>query len=162
MIPLFTSDQVRAADNYAINELNFPGLILMENAAISIVNGIFTKYPYIDLSYSFGIVCGKGNNGGDGFAVARHLLMKGFNVHVISIGNENQIKGDARTNLLILKKIVESSQKSSLKFFKSISDLNLISKCDIIVDAILGTGSSGVLAEPINKISKKDKFFFCS
>jgi NAD(P)H-hydrate epimerase len=159
MIPIFTSAQVRAADNYAIKELNFPSLLLMENAAISIVNGIFTKYPFIDLTYSFGIVCGKGNNGGDGFAVARHLLLKGFNVQILSIGSENQIKGDARQNLIILKKIVASSQKSSLKFYKSISDLNLISKCDIIVDAILGTGSSGVLAEPINKIVKKINSF---
>ncbi|MCW8850823.1 MAG: NAD(P)H-hydrate dehydratase, partial [Melioribacteraceae bacterium] len=62
-------------------------------------------------------------------------------------------------NLIILKKIVGSYRKSSLKFYKSLVDLSHISKCDVIVDAILGTGSSGVLAEPINKIVKKINSF---
>ena len=77
MIPLYSVDQVRAADTYAIEKLKIPGEILMENAAASILNAILDKYPYIDKSYKFGIVCGKGNNGGDGFALARHLLISG-------------------------------------------------------------------------------------
>lgn len=159
MIPLFESDQVRAADNYAVKELNYPSIVLMENAAISIVNAIFSKYPYLDLTYSFGIICGKGNNGGDGFAVARHLLLMGFDVHVVSIAGENQIKGDAKQNLVILKKLLESSENSSLKFYKTITDLNPISKRDIIVDAILGTGSNGILIDPIDKIVEKINSF---
>ena len=155
MIPLFSAEQVRTADNYAVTTLNLPSNILMENAAISIVSAIFSKYPFIDLTYSFGVICGKGNNGGDGFAVARHLILKGFDVKIISVGSENQIKGDAKQNLTILKKIVDRYQKSSIKFYDRISDLNQLSKCDIIIDAILGTGSSGVLTEPINGIVKR-------
>ncbi len=155
MIPLFTSEQIRAADNYAIKELQIPGEILMENAALNIVNAIFEKYPYLDNSYRFGIVCGKGNNGGDGFVVARQLLIRGFNVHVVSLGNEKDLKGDALTNYKILKNFIEEYPNSSFKYFNSISDLNKVLQCEIIVDALLGTGSIGELRTPYNRIVEK-------
>ena len=155
MIPLFSVEQVRNADKFAISKLGFQSIILMENAAISIVDAILKKYPYIDASYKFGIVCGKGNNGGDGFAVARHLIMKGFIVNVILIGKEKELKGDALSNYTVLKNLVSSSDTSTLKIFSTLKDLNSISDCEIIIDAILGTGSKGSLVDPYDKIIRK-------
>lgn len=155
MIPLYSAEQVRKADNYAINKLHIPGIVLMENAAINILNAVLQKYPYIDKSYRFGIICGKGNNGGDGFALARHLLINGFDVNVLSFGSESQLKGDALSNYKILKNIIADYESSSLNLYKTNRDLNSILGCEIIVDAILGTGSKGELKEPYSKIIPK-------
>ena len=105
MIPLFTSEHVRAADNHAIKKLKISGEILMENAAISIVTAIFEKYPYLDSSYKFGIVCGKGNNGGDGYVMARLLSEQGWQVETLILGKEADITGDAEVMLNILQKL---------------------------------------------------------
>lgn len=153
MIPLFSVEQVRDADNYAVTKLGFQSNILMENAAISIVDAIFKNYPYIDLTYRFGIICGKGNNGGDGFAVARHLMLKGFTVNVILIGNEKDLLGDALLNYNIFKNIL--SNTSTLKTFSSLKDLNSILGSEIIIDALLGTGSKGTLKYPYDEIISK-------
>ena len=155
MIPLFSAEQVRLADKFAINELQIPSIVLMENAAISITNEILKKYPYIDTSYRFGIICGKGNNGGDGFALARHLLIKGFSVYVISLGVEKELKGDALTNYKILSNFIQDYENSTLVSYNSIKDINSLKKCDVIIDSILGTGSSGKLKEPIDSLVKK-------
>lgn len=155
MIPLYSQEQVRAADNYAISKLQIPGEILMENAAISIVEAIIEKYPYLDTDYQFGIVCGKGNNGGDGFAVARHLLAKGFSAQVLSLADQRQLQGDALTNFKILKNFIKDYPNSEFRIYKSNRDLNNVCNCEIIVDAILGTGATGELKEPINKIVAK-------
>ncbi len=155
MIPLFTSQQVRAADSYAINKLGMPGIMLMENAAISIKNSIFAEFSNIKNNQTFGIVCGKGNNGGDGFALARQLLMDNYNVLIISIGKEIELKGDALINYKIIKKIIKNYSDSFLVNYKSLRTLDKLKKCDVIVDALLGTGSKGELREPYNSIVKK-------
>ena len=155
MIPLYSTEQVRSADKYAIDKLQIPGELLMENAAISIINSIFEYYPYLDDTFTFGIVCGKGNNGGDGFALARHLLLKGFKVNVLSLAKETELKGDAFTNYKILKNFIKPYTNSWLGYFKTFSDLKRITNSEIIVDAILGTGSSGELVDPFKKIIEK-------
>ena len=91
MIPLYSAGQVRGADNYAINKLKIPGIALMENASRSIYHFIINEFPELDIFNPVGVVCGKGNNGGDGFALARHFINDGFNVNVISIGNESDL-----------------------------------------------------------------------
>lgn len=155
MIPLFSVEQVRNADSFAINSLKIPGQILMENAAISIIDAILTKYPYLDSSYRFGIVCGKGNNGGDGFALARHLIIRGFRVEILSLAKEKELIGDALSNFLILSKIIKNYPESRLSFFNSMRDCKKITDCEIIVDALLGTGSSGSLKAPYDQIISK-------
>jgi len=155
MIPLFSVNQVKAADNYAITKLQISGEILMENAAISITDAIIQKYPYLDYSYTFGIICGKGNNGGDGFTLARHLLIKGFSVKVLSLAKENDLNGDALINFKILKNFIKDYKNSSLVYYNSFRDLQKIVGCDILVDAMLGTGSFGELKEPYKSIVNK-------
>ena len=77
------NETTKLIDNYAINNLGIPSIVLMENASIS-----FMKH--IDMSVkNYLVICGKGNNGGDGYAIARHLHSAGKNVNIFSLGNEN-------------------------------------------------------------------------
>jgi len=73
------NETTRKIDSYAINELRIPSIVLMENAAISFTKHIGKKED------NFLIICGKGNNGGDGYAIARQLLSKGKNVKIFCI-----------------------------------------------------------------------------
>ncbi len=157
MIPLFSTQQVRAADNFAINKLKIPGIVLMENAAISIKNEILREFPFINAQYCFGIICGKGNNGGDGFAVARQLLISGYRVIVISLASAKELKGDALINYTSTKNLLKNYNNSKIIHFRSTADLRLLQQCDVIIDAILGTGSTGELREPYKSIVSKLK-----
>lgn len=156
MIPLFSSDQIRGADEYAINKLGIPGEILMENASISIFNSVYNNFAdLISNSAKIGIICGKGNNGGDGFATARHFLNHGFNVKVINLAKKGELKGDAKLNFDILSKVIKSHSDSEIIEYKSFKDLAKLKNCALIIDAILGTGARGNLREPYLSIVNK-------
>lgn len=148
MIPLFSTDQIKNADQYAITKLGVPGIVLMENAAKNIFDAILKKLPEVSQFEKIGIVCGKGNNGGDGFALARHFMNNGFNVSVISVGRPNDLKGDALVNFKIAKNIILKQEKSRITFYKNPRDLAGLFECSLIIDAMLGTGSEGDLKEP--------------
>ena len=81
MIPLYSTSQIRKIDEYAISQLSIPGIVLMENASREIFR-IISEHIHPEWK-TIGFVCGKGNNGGDGFAAARHFANAGFNVSVI-------------------------------------------------------------------------------
>ncbi len=152
MIPLFRAKQIKAADKFAIENYSIPSILLMENAAESITNEIFKEFQYINKSDCFGIVCGKGNNGGDGFALARKLATENYYVNVLLLISENTLSGDAKINFESLKGIQKDYKNLKIKSFKKYSDLAFIKNSDFIVDAILGTGFSGVLDDTIAKI----------
>lgn len=154
MIPLFSNEQVRKADNYAINRLKIPGLVLMENASRSIFQITLEKLTDISPSFEIGIICGKGNNGGDGFALARHFINHGYKVKIVSLSSGRDLKGDAKTNFEILKLLIKNVSGSSLIFYKSPKDINKLKSCHVLFDAILGTGGKGELKEPYRTIVK--------
>lgn len=151
MIPLYLAQQVREADSYAINSLGIPSIVLMENAARSIYSVIVQHGEDITGNVA-GIICGKGNNGGDGFALARQLIINNFDVRVISLGAEEELKGDALTNFKILKNLLEEYPESKLIIYNSQKDLSTLDDCSLIIDAMLGTGSRGELTEPYKTI----------
>jgi NAD(P)H-hydrate epimerase len=153
MIPLFSTAQVRSADSYAVKELNIPPIVLMENAARSICGAIIECAEFF-VGNNVGIICGKGNNGGDGFALARQLMINDFNVKIISIGTEKDLKGEALDNYYITENILSEYPKSKLIQFRNSKDLQELKKCSVIVDAMLGTGSRGKLSKPYNEIIK--------
>lgn len=155
MIPLYTTQQVRDADNYAINTLGIPSIVLMENAARSIYSAIIDNANEYLNNKTIGFICGKGNNGGDGFAAARHFLNNGFDVFIISLGAEEELKGDALTNFRIVKNLLNEYTKSRLIVYQNTKDLLILENCGIIVDAMLGTGSRGNLSEPYKEIVEK-------
>ena len=149
MIPLFSIDQVRNADRYAIEQLKIPSISLMENASLSVFNFIKEYYPS---ARNVGVICGRGNNGGDGFATARHLINDNHQVTIIYAGKESELNGDALLNYTVLKNLLKYYSTSKLKTFKSTKDIGELAKCDLIVDALLGTGTKGELREPYKSI----------
>jgi NAD(P)H-hydrate epimerase len=157
MIPLFSTKQIRQVDEYAINRMGIPGVVLMENASREIFQKITERIEHLE-SPTIGFVCGKGNNGGDGFAAARHFSNAGYKVLVIYLGTEKEMSEDCRFNYQVLKKLSSTNKKISLIKFSSVSSLNSLKQCRIVCDALLGSGSHGTLCEPylsiINYLNK--------
>ncbi len=150
MIKVTTASEIRILDKKASDDYGIPSIILMENASIGIVDFIseLSKEKSINNILVF---CGHGNNGGDGFAAARHLVNRGFNVCVALVGNVQKLTGDAKTNFEIIQKISETEE--NLKLFINPSSLNKLKNVfdepfDVILDALLGTGLSSEIREP--------------
>ncbi len=144
---------MRGCDDQAITGYGIPGIVLMENAARGTADAMAEYIPGLTSKHIL-IVCGKGNNGGDGFAIARHLIERGAAVTVASLSPVSQIKGDARVNADIIQKMSRTESSGALSFVKSITrqKLKQISKPDIIVDALLGTGFKGKLKPKVASI----------
>ena len=147
-------NEVREIDRKAIEEYEIPGIILMENAGRNVVEEILKILPEPDKAKVV-IFCGKGNNGGDGFVIARHLYNKGVNVSVYLLSRISNVlaDGDASTNLKILL-----NMNLKIKELEEV-DIEEIGKklqgCNIIVDAIFGTGLSGEVREPARSLIMK-------
>ena len=89
---ILTAEQMRNVDRRAIERFGVPSIVLMENAALAVVDAIFEHYPTIDRAAIF---CGLGANGGDGLAVARHLENRGVVPTVLIVGNRAKFTGRA-------------------------------------------------------------------
>lgn len=135
-----TREQVRHIDAVAINELGIPGVVLMENAGRNAASRIF--------AFNAGepgpvaVVAGGGNNGGDGFVIARHLANWGRDVIVCLVAPREKITGDALINLEIIERLdhdirAVSGDPSALS--------DGLAACAVVVDAVGGTGISGAL-----------------
>ena len=83
MIPLYSTKIIRKVDEYAIKRLGFPSIVLMENASLEVYRLASEEFK-LNTSKTIGFICGKGNNGGDGFALARHFFVNGYKVLVSS------------------------------------------------------------------------------
>lgn len=132
------ASQMREVDRSASEKGGIPSIVLMENAAVSCVRELQKDFGLTKKSAA--IFCGKGNNGGDGFAIARHLYNLGANVCVYLVCG-NEFAGDAAINFDIIKKMnipVEAiTDTESLEY--------IIKSHDIIIDAIFGTGIHGAV-----------------
>ncbi len=140
---LATAEEMREFDRKAITRYAVPGLVLMENAGRAFVDTLEAHVGILS-GRKVVVVCGKGNNGGDGFVIARHLANRGAAVCVAALFKRNMISGDARVNLQAILKL--ASTKHSGIIFRQISSgsaLGTLSSPDILVDAIFGTGFSG-------------------
>ncbi|WP_373897532.1 NAD(P)H-hydrate dehydratase [Haloimpatiens sp. FM7315] len=151
-----TSKVSREIDRVCIEELKIPGIILMENAALKVIKNM-------DLEHlnNISVVCGKGNNGGDGFAIARHLYILGKTVNVFVIGSEVKLPKDASVNYAALINMGLKINK-----IENIEDLyefrNIINESDGVVDSILGTGITrkvqGLYEQIISIINENSKY----
>jgi NAD(P)H-hydrate epimerase len=132
-------EEMKRIDAFAINTIGIPGVVLMENAGRAVFE---TAYKGLAGRDSVALVfCGRGNNGGDGFVVARHFINHGVETHVFLVGAMSKIKGDARVNLRILQKMGVPINRVTKK---SLPELRRrMKRCGIIIDALLGTGLSG-------------------
>ena len=135
---VLNSTQMREADRRATSDIGIPSLVLMENAGRQAVAAMETMFSDIQ-ERRVAVLCGRGNNGGDGFVIARTLAQRDVDVSVFLIGRVSEVRGDARTNLEILGRLgltvveVADSQAWELHFSE-------VSDCSLIVDAIFGTG----------------------
>jgi ADP-dependent NAD(P)H-hydrate dehydratase / NAD(P)H-hydrate epimerase len=140
---ILNAAQMREADRYTIEDIGIPSLVLMENAGRQVVAAIESAYEE-RLDGRVAVLCGRGNNGGDGFVVARTLLQRGIDAAVFVIGTVAEVRGDARLNLDILGRlgvtVVEVGDEQSWELHFS-----EISQCTLIVDAIFGTGLKSAL-----------------
>jgi hydroxyethylthiazole kinase-like uncharacterized protein yjeF len=152
MIPLFSTSQIREIDEFAITELKVPGIVLMENASLGIYTYIDASREKLNLPKKIAFICGKGNNGGDGYAAARHFLNNDYKIAVIKIGEDSEMSSDCRINYSILKNLGADNANLTLIDFTSVKDLKKVKDYPIIVDAMLGSGIEGVLREPYKSI----------
>lgn len=147
MRPVFTFNEIRAVENEIINREGIPSIILMENAARNSFDVIASELGNIE-DFSIYIICGKGNNAGDGFTLARHMMIEGIEFKIVMLAPEEHLKGDAAVNYDILKKL--TSDYSGIIYFGSPAEvIKGIKKSEkvLIIDAVLGTGISGKLDE---------------
>ncbi len=141
---LATAEQMQQCDSSAIKKYSLPGIVLMENAGRAFVDVLLQQIPSSADSPSFIVICGKGNNGGDGFVIARHLANRGYKVHVALLAKRREVKGDAKANLDILLKIIASKQMPlTFEEVLKAKQLSGLKASHVIVDAIFGTGFSG-------------------
>ena len=135
-----TAEQMREIDRRAIREIGIPGVALMENAGRRVFEESISM-----VAAAGGLVlvlCGKGNNGGDGFVVARHLFNNGYDVRVYLVGRADEVAGDAAINLAVLQHmgitVYELYHQQHISAITSV-----LSGAALVIDALLGTGLRG-------------------
>jgi NAD(P)H-hydrate epimerase len=147
---LVTAQEMRAFDDSAINIFGIPGVVLMENAGratfIEIQKHCKSKLKGLKVA----VVAGPGNNGGDGFVIARYLINHGAKVTTYLLAPRNKVRGDALINLRILDLMgasIEEVEDSESLFRVS----EFWKECGLIVDAILGTGLQSDVRSPVRE-----------
>lgn len=138
---LYTSAQVRDMDRVTIEEHEISGTVLMERAGSAAFNLIQQRWPE---AKSIRVFCGTGNNGGDGYVIARLAHEKKYQTSVYQVGDANHIQGDA---LAALQRL-EGAGVTVRQF----SDAEDFSETDVVVDALLGTGFEGVVREDYQQV----------
>jgi NAD(P)H-hydrate epimerase len=144
---------MREVDRAAIEDLGVPSLVLMENAAIGVVEAMGRAFGDAE---SAAVFCGPGNNGGDGLAVARHLAVRGWEVRVFLVTGGRELSGDAAVQLGICRQaelpILEVSSEEGLA-----PAVEAAAECDLVVDALFGTGLGrpleGLFAQVVEAIN---------
>lgn len=143
---ILTREQIRQVDQRAINQVGMSGLVLMENAG----RGVADTLSQLGVTGPVAICCGKGNNAGDGFVIARHLENRRISVDVYLTSPSDELSGDARTNFQILKHTSATVHgPESDPSWQSCREKQL-GRAEWIVDALLGTGARGNPRPPMD------------
>ncbi len=143
---ILSREEARALEDRAIHEFEIPSIILMENAGRNAADYLLSHHPRGEIV----ICCGKGNNGGDGFVIARHLDDHGIPTHIILFANPAELSGDAKINYDI---IVNSSLPMTIaKEGNQDSVVQRINSASWIVDALFGTGLNSRVKPPYDNI----------
>ena len=137
MEPLVSVQEMRAVDKLSVTALEIPAILLMENAGLKMAQTIRQKLNTVS-GKLICIICGKGNNGGDGFVVGRHLSRMGARVEFFSTAAREDLKGEAAANRLIAEKL-----RLPIRDIRSADELRPSHTPALIVDALLGTGIRG-------------------
>jgi NAD(P)H-hydrate epimerase len=140
-------EQVRAFDKHAIEQLGIPAAVLMENAgrgAAEVLQSLGIHGPVV-------IACGKGNNGGDGLVIARHLANAGCDVSVLLFARPNDLSPDAAVQWNIVQKMRLPAQLASQPLDEATLAATF-AKAEWIVDALFGTGLTGPMRSPFDRV----------
>jgi NAD(P)H-hydrate epimerase len=148
--PALTRAESRDLDRRAIEDFGIPGMVLMENAGrgcVDVLERLGVNGPVV-------ILCGKGNNAGDGFVIARHLTLRGHKCRVLLLAGTDELRGDAATNFAILQK-TSVPIEALVHDGTSPADLrdrlnNATQDAAWLVDALLGTGAQGNPRSPFD------------
>jgi len=148
-----TCDQVRNVDRRAIEQYGMSGLVLMENAGRGAAEAI---HRISSTGHTITILCGKGNNAGDGYVIARHLELLGHSVRIVSIVDIESLSGDAAVNASIAIK-----SQLPIRVARDLETLTCqLAETDLLVDCLLGTGAQGAprgfFGETIQAANKAD------
>lgn len=160
---ILTADEMREMDAQTIETFGLPGRVLMENAGRGAVRAIFDTWPEI-YSRRVAVMAGKGNNGGDGFVIARYLAQHGVDAAVYLLASRDRLRGDAAANFKHLETlgIPVTEMPDDLTFSRYKEE---IAGCHLIVDAILGTGLDsevkGFFRDVIDFINQVSAPVFC-
>jgi hydroxyethylthiazole kinase-like uncharacterized protein yjeF len=153
-----TNVEMKKIDGWAMRQLGISGPVLMENAGRGCVEVLEKYFDLTGLKVL--VVCGKGNNGGDGFVIARHLRNRHAIVKTVLLGEENELKGDALRNFRLLKSTKDEITTASR--IAQMRTLNRVFHPDVIVDAVFGTGFSGIpqgiYAQAIDIMNESEAF----
>ena len=146
-----TAAEMRQIDRDTIDGIGIPGIVLMETAGSAIVRAIVQHYP---TSQRIGILVGKGNNGGDGLVIARQLAHTGHDVHIFLVSPADSFIGEAAINLQIAKNLglrIEAilGEKEAWKGERGEGWKRRMANCELVVDAIFGTGLRDSVRDPI-------------
>lgn len=135
--------EARAVDRRAMEEFGLPGIVLMENAGRGAAELLLQR----NATGPVMICAGKGNNGGDGFVIARHLENRGLEVRVLLFADPNLLQGDAAINYRVL-----TAAGTPITVIQALPEQSRLDdefrNADWIVDALLGTGMRGEVREP--------------
>ncbi len=133
---VLTAEAMRGVDERAIHQLGLPSLVLMENAAIGVVEALADRFPKAE---RVAIFCGPGNNGGDGLAVARHLVVRGYEPAVWLVHGGRRPSTDAAEQLAVCRAlgidVHEVADEAEL-----LAALATAAGADLVIDALFGTG----------------------
>ncbi len=140
LLPLYTAEEMQAVDTAAIHGIGIPAGHLMERAGVAVAEEVLERYDPDEAV----IFAGKGNNGGDGFVVARELFNAGVELTVFLLAAPDEYRGEARLNLEILDKLGVDVQRAFEKDGATEEAVaELVEMADVVVDAIFGTGFTG-------------------
>lgn len=139
-----TVKQIQQLDEEAITRYGVPSLALMENAGRGVFEAVMKVRPAVVT-----VVCGLGNNAGDGFVAARHLINAGVKTHLILIGRADQLKQDALINYSILKRLKYPIQEITRLTARTLA---MIREADVVIDAIFGVGLNREMTEPFKSV----------
>lgn len=173
MRKVLTAEEMREVDRLTTEKYGIPPLILMENAAQQAARAIAAKFDNTVADKTVLILCGKGNNGGDGAALGRVLWTLGADVEVCLFGKVEETKGDARTNFEILRKISEQETFELTQADLAFEEIEGIDEWldydaanfhagdpDILVDALFGTGLTRPLEDVYEQAAAYIQAFF--
>lgn len=154
MSRIVTGDEMKALDRRASEEFAIPSLLLMENAGRSTADLVCSRFQKESVQgRAVLILCGKGNNGGDGFVIARHLANRGWPVRVILFGAPSLLTRDAAVNFEIIRKMDVPITDMSSRF--DADDLKReLDGCTLVIDALFGIGLRSDLKAPYPDVIK--------